>query len=378
MSDDEPFKIEIVDKAFGRPGWVGNPLSLTVTPRHNQQPTGSITVSAYDEAAVLLQVPGTRVHVRYHDEHILAGPCRLLSSEGVGAKRTRTFQIADDFRLVSRMLLWQVPGAAITGQSASEYHTVTGPAETVVKTLLAEAATRLGLPVTIAPNLGRGATITASARMQTPADVLLPMVDQAGIGISVVQSGARFVVDCYEPVAWPQTLSEAAGTLVEQSWSRQPPEVTRVVVGADGDGTARVYRKYVDAALEAEWGDVIEAFVDARDLKSTDAAFESLMAARGAAALSAGAMKTGLALKLGETETFRYGGEGVHVGDRLTIDLSGGVTVTEVLREATLSWAPDGLDVTPVVGEIRDDPTVTLGRAIAALARQQRTQNSRS
>lgn len=374
----EPFEIEIRDKTFARPGWVGNPLALTVTPRHNQQPTGSITVSASDRAAVLLQAPGARVRIRYRGEHILGGPCRLLSSEGVGSKRTRTFQVADDFRLLSRMLLWQVPGAPITGQSAAEYHTVTGPAETVVKTLVGAGAARLGLPVTIAPDLGRGSTITASARMSTPADLLLPLVDQAGIGVSVVQDGSGFVVDCYEPVDWPHVLSEAKGSLTEQSWSRQPPEVTRVVVGADGDGVARTYRHYVDSTRESEWGDVIETFVDARDIKSTDPDFEALMAARGAAALAAGAMKTGLALKLGETRVFRYGGQGVHVGDRLTIDLSGGVTVTEVLREATLSWAPDGLDVTPVIGEIRDDPTATLGRAISALARQQRTQTSRS
>ncbi|MGN8245231.1 Gp37-like protein [Cellulomonas soli] len=374
---DEPFEVVVYDRTFQHTGWVGDFLSLTATPRHNQQPTGSITVAADSKKAGLLLEPGARAVIRYRDEHLLGGPCRLRSAQGAGPKRALTLQIRDDWWLLSRALLWPVPGAPISNQSAAKEHTVTGPAETVAKTLLGAAITRLGLPITVAPDLGRGSTITVSARMALPADVLYPLVDQAGIGITVRQIGAGLVLDAYEPTAWPINLSEDGGTITEGDWSLQPPEPTRVVLGADGEDQARTFRALVDHAAEAQW-DTVEAFIDARDLKHTDPGFETAATARMQAALAAGALRSGLSVKLAETQTFRYGGDGVHVGDLVTVDLADGVTVTEVLREATLSQGNDGTNVTPVVGEHRDDPNQILAAAIAAALRAQRLDRTRS
>lgn len=378
MSDDEPFEIIAYSRTFDRIGWVGAPQWLTATPRHNQQPTATIALAADDKKVNVLRTPGARVLIRYRGEHLIGGPCRLRSGQGATAERTVTFQVTDDWWLLNRVQLWQVPGSPIETQSAAEYHVVTGPAETVVKTLLGAAITRIGLPVTVAPDLGRGDTITVKARMDKPADVLYPLVDQAGIGVTVRQAsagrdGGGLVLDVYEPNLWPITLSEAGGTLTEGSWSLQPPSPTRVVLGADGDGDARVHRELINTAAEALW-DVVEEYIDARDLKHTDPDFEAAATARMQAALAAGAIKTGLSIDLAETDVFRYGGAGVHVGDRVKVELVDGVVVDEVLREATLSDGADGESVAPVIGEHRDDPDDLLAGAVASALRATRIQ----
>lgn len=378
MTTVSPFEVRVYERDLTPVGWANAPVWLAATPRHNLQPTGAIAFSAADEKIAALNVPGRRVVVRYRGEHAVGGPVRLRTAAGSGRDRLVTFQITDDWWLLTRLLAWQVPGSAITAQSSAEYHVVTGPAETVVKTLIGAAVARvgsaLGAPITIATDEGRGDTITVKARMDRPADVLFPLVDQAGIGVTVRQGSASLVVDCYEPSTWPLDLSEAGGTLAEGTWSLQPPEVTRVVLGAGGDGTARAFRRLVNTAAEAIW-DVVEDFIDARDLDPTDPGFEAAATARMQAALAAGALKAGLSATLSETEVFRYGGAGVHVGDRLTVNLGLGASVTDVLRETTLTASTDdGYDATPVIGERRDDPDVLLGRAVSAALRTQRTQ----
>lgn len=375
--DPDEFEVQVYDADLSNREWVTRPLLLSATPRHCEQPTAALTLSASNDMVGRLSAPGTRVVIYYRDEYLMGGPVRLRSSEGAGPGTTRTFQIRDDFRILTDLLGWQVPGAAITAQSAAEFDVRTGPAETVLKGFLtanlARISSALPCPVTIATDLGRGDTITVQARMQRLSDRLFPLVDQAGIGVTVKQTLTGLVVDCYEPTDWPLQLDEGSGTVVSNEWTLTPPAVTRVVVGFDGDGTARVFRQYVNTAAETQYGVVIEDFVDARDIKSTDPDFATLASARGAEALAAGAATAGLAVKLAETDTFRYGGDGVHVGDRVSIELTPGTVVTDVLRSATLTWSRDaGKTVTPVIGQHDNDPTDSLVRAVADLSRSLR------
>jgi len=378
--NDGEVVIEVWDKTRTARVWVGDPIHLAATPRHNQQPTASLVLPIDHQRVEQLMAPGARVVCRYRDEHLLGGPVRSLRTDGGAGDRRVTFEIEDDWRLLTRVLAWQVPTSPITNQSASEYHVVTGPAETVAKTLLGAAITRLGLPITVAPTQGRGGTITVRARMDRPADVLLPAIDQAGIGLTVRQSGSTgWVLDAYEPTTWPGILAESAGTVTDLTWSRTAPTATRVVLAADGEGTARNHRARVDAAREDEWGDVIEVFVDARDLKAADPGFAAAATGRMQEALAAGAPLTGLSVSLAEAGRFRYGGpDGLHVGDEVPFELAPGTApVTDVLRAATLTWNRAGARVTPVIGERRDDPNTQTARALVAAHRGLRALQTR-
>lgn len=379
MTGDPDVELEVWDKTRTQRVWIGDPIRLTVTPRHNQQPTAALTLPIDHDRLDRVAARGARIVCRYRGEHLLSGPWRSRRVEGGPQDRRMILEFEDDWRLLHRVLAWQVPTAAITAQGSAEHHVVSGPAESVAKTILGAAITRLGLPITVAPTQGRGGTITVRARMDKPADVLLPLLDQAGIGLTVRQTGATWVLDAYTTTTWPGILSEAGGTITDLTWAEQAPTLTRVVLGADGEGTARNYRSTVASARESEWGDVIEGFIDARDLKSTDAGFAAAAAARMTEALADGAPTTGFTVSLTEAGRFQYGGvHGVRVGDVVPVELAPGVApISDVLRAATLTWDRAGVRVTPVIGERRDDPTTATARAIAAAHRGLRALQTR-
>jgi prefoldin subunit 5 len=89
--------------------------------------------------------------------------------------------------------------------------------------------------------------------------------------------------------------------------------------------------------------------------------------ALGEAELAKGQAHAGFSLKLQEGEVFRYGGEGVHVGDKIPVEVSPGVTVVDVLRSCTLSLSISGqFTVTPVVGDGVTTPTTKLTKLVGS------------
>lgn len=378
-----PFAITVYDAAMVKRGTVGNPITVRVTPRHNTPGSCTLVIASTHPRAADLFAEGARVRVTYSgtdaagnhwSERLISGPVRLVSGKGPKQAGELTFQVEDDTRLLWRVLGWPNPAGAITAQgAASAYDTRTGAAETVLKGFVsANAVARLGLPVVCATDLGRGSAITVDVRMHPLADRLLPALTQAGIGFTVDQqlSGGvqKLVVDCYVPATYPRTLTEEGGVVTAWEYVRAAPTATRVVVAAQGVGTARGFTLTADTAREALWGDVIEVTRDARD--TSDAA---KLAGRAAETLAEGAATSGVRVELSETGSFRYGGpNGVHVGDLVSLVVGPSITITAVLLEATLNYTVDsGLTVTPTVGEL-DNPLRTLAKAVQAALRRTR------
>lgn len=370
--NERDIEVTVYSKTFQKRGTIGAPSKLTAIPRHNVMPTAQLVVP-YDHPRVpdLLE-SGSRVVIRYRGEHLIGGPVRLTSGEGPTVTASLTFTVEDDYRLLSRILAWPKPAAAIGAQDV-EYRTVTGPAEAVVKTVVGENAARLGLPLTVAPNQNRGATITQTFRFHTITDRLMPLVDAAGIGVTVQQVGSGLVLDCYARRTYPRTLTEASRIVQDWSWNKAAPTATRLVVGGAGEGVGRIMSARVAAAREAEWGDVVEDFVDATDLTTT-----ADLNVKGDTELALADAKAGLSVSLSETEAFRYnpaGGSGVRVGDLITMQFGPGITITDVLREATLTWDEGGVQVTPSLGESQTVEKQLL-RGLSGLARALRIRNA--
>lgn len=362
--DESPFKITVYDKSFARLGWVDAPVAQTWTLRHNQQPSGSVVVEEGSDASLLLAGEGNRCVVRYLDEQVFSGPIRSARTEGASGNRLVTFQVQDDYRVLNNMLCWPTPGSAIGSQGVHDQRT--GKLETVFKDIARANITRLGLPVTVPASLGRGPTTTVQMRFQKLSEEVVPLLDAAGLGVRVFQSGSGLVLDVYEPDEWPINLSEDGGTLEGLSWTRMPPEATRVVVGGPGEDAARLLRTRVNVAAETLWGDKIEDFVDARDVEDDDLNKLALLDTRGDEFLAKAAAKAGIALTLQEGEVFRYGGDGIHVGDRVPVEISPGNVITDVVRTAILSLSEaDGVGALPVVGERTDDPNVLLVKQVS-------------
>ncbi|GAB2767484.1 Gp37-like protein [Sinomonas soli] len=373
---DNPFRLTIYDKAFRRVGWLGDPISIDAVPAHNALAVATLEVSTRNKKLGLLLEPGARVVAELDGDHLIGGPVRVRGGEGPGVDGTVTLEVHDDWRLFQRLLGWPVPTQPATNQSAAEYNTVTGPAETVLKTLVKRnAIDRMGWPVTIAPDQGRGATITVSTRFHPLADRLIPALEAAAIGTTVRQSGTGLVVDVYEPRDYPRELTEASGVVQKWKWNHAAPEATDVVVGGQGEGTARTFRAFAATDGRAEkWGDQIEVFRDARDTSAAD-----VYAQRAAETFAETAEKTGLHLTLAETKHFRYGGTtGLHVGDRVRVRIGPELVVTDLLRSAAVSWTRDaGRTVTPKVGDIADSPQETMARAVLRTAMGIRDERNR-
>lgn len=375
---ESPLFADLIDRSWKRVGALGG-AAIVPTPRHNGQGTAQIILPLDHRQAAAAVQPGMRVRIFQEDACIVSGPIKAVSSTGTAAP-TLTLEVQDWWGKGSEMLGWPVATSPLTGQTA-EYRTLTGPAETVAKAIFRETATRLGYPLTIAPDQGRGGTITAVQwRFHPIYDRLYPLLDQAGIGLTIRQAGTRtqpaagLVLDCYATRSYPRVLSVQSGAITEMSWRRAAPTATRVVVGGQGEGTARVFRSVQDAAAEAEWGDVLEDFLDATDVDNAAADRNAQLDARGRARLLETASSAGFDVTLAETRSVRYShaGDGLRVGDQVQVEILPGLVVTDTLRAATLSVTTDsGYRVTPQIGDSQK-PLQILATALARAVRAQR------
>lgn len=369
-----PFTVTLYDKACVRRGWIGDYEQLTATPRHNATGTGSLTVRSDHHLQPLLLADGTRMVVEYAPDpvvpgtkiQVLSGPIDVAQGTLPLGQNPTTITVQDDLVVLDQVLAWPVPGAAISAQSAQAYDTRTGPAESVIKAYVtANAVTRLGLPLVVATNLGRGPAVSARGRMDKLSDLLLPLADAAGLGISVRQVSGRLELDVYRPTVRTRVLTEESGVLVSGAWTRTRPRATDVIVGGQGEATARKFRLVRDTALAAAHGTRIEVFRDATDV-ATDAELD----ARGALTLAEGRPGAGISLQLAETSSWRYG-RTVHVGDVVPVQIAPGVVVTEIIRAAVLTHGRDqGVTISPRVGDdtAGAEPNAVLAKALSRVA----------
>ena len=364
-----PFGIEIYNGLFEFQGYIGNPSSASATPRDLAQGTASVTVDGDHRMVAAMTAPDARVVLNFEGEFLMSGKVRSRRGGPTGMNSTTTIEIGDDNRLLYQILGWPVPTSPITNQSAAEYAKYTGPAETVIKAVAKANIQRLGLPVTVAPDQGRGDIVPGGVafRFHPLADKLFPVAEAAGVGITIRQQGDGFVLECYARRDYPHVLSERGGTITEWSWEDRDPTATRAIAGGKGEGTARTFARYVDTALETKYRDVFEVFKDATDV---DTAAD--LQARAKQTTEEGAPTYGFSVTLSETGMFRYGSHGVQIGDRVTVEI-GGVRRTDVLRECTLAFNREsGPTQTPVIGAIDQSPDRKLGKIIAGIIAGQR------
>jgi hypothetical protein len=360
-------KITVYDKSFARKGWLGSPESVTGTVGFNVVGHADVTFPTTHNRAADILAEGARLVIEHPGMTLplISGPVTAVEGQGPAGQSNVTATITDDLSILWETLGWQVPTAAISAQNTAEYRTYTGNAETIVKTMVQEQAiTRFAHPLTVAPNLNRGAVIPGGVkiRMHPLADRLFPAVEQAGLGVRVYQSGAGLVLDVYEPRTYDKEISEAAGTLRSWKWNRTNPTATHVVGGGKGEGTARTFRTASDAALAALYGRKIEVFTDARNGETNAEIDQS-----NSEVLFDAKPKSGLELELSETPYFRFGT--VVPGDMVTIK-PGTLQITDVLRTATFTWdKAGGLKVQPTVGKLENSSEAKTMNAIRTLWR---------
>lgn len=349
--------VSVFTKAYESRGSVV-PLTFDLAYRWNAASSATITVKSDDRRIADLRTPGARAIVRYYADQ--DGPVTLSMSgpivEQSGKPRTGrttpvTFTVEDDWvDIMQRTLGWVAPGQPITNQGAeSAYYRVKGPAETVAKTIIAANCSRAGKPLTVPASAGLGSTITVKIRMHPLVDRLYPAVDDAGIGLKVIQDGGTRELRVAEQTVHDQVLSDAGGEVVDGSYRLTAPTVTRLVCGASGKKEARIFRLKVKTALETEWGFKREEFLDCRDIDYPSDDFEDDVTARAEERFAEGNAKSGCDAQLQESARMAVGRE-IQLGTQVQIQLGDGPVVTDVVREIQVRSTEAGLRVHPIVG----------------------------
>ncbi|MDR6794364.1 hypothetical protein J2X12_002899 [Pseudarthrobacter oxydans] len=265
--ETNPFKITVYDRNLVRKGFISTPSSLRAIPRHNLKGTATFQLALDHPMLGDLMAEGSRVVIDYRGKQAMSGPVTARSINGPSISGSATFQVEDDFRVLHSVLGWPVPSDPITNQLGAERYVLTGPAETVVKTVFAaNAINRLGMNYAVAPDQGRGDVITLEIRMETLYEKLFPAVEAAGLGVSVKQVGSQLVLDCYVPSAYAPILSEESGIVQDWSWTNNAPTVTDAIMGGRGEAAAREFRAFADSAAASLWGFRAERFEDGRNV----------------------------------------------------------------------------------------------------------------
>jgi hypothetical protein len=371
-----PFEVTVFDKAYTRKGPLGAPLSLTGEVVKNAPGSLEFTVPADHPRVPDLTASGARVLVNYWptadtEKFLISGRVQEAGGGGPRYAPWRRFVVVDDFTvLTDEIQCWPNPTGTISQQGDDEaYFTRTGPAETVLKQIVAPNVSRDGHVLTVPASAGLGSTITGSVRFHTPYERLWPAVDLAGLLVRVRQSGSSRVLDVTVPATYARVLTQESGVVVSGEFSVSAPTVTRVTILAGGEGTARVVRRKVDTARESTYGVRLNATRDARDVDAADPDLEALLTARMDEVLAEGAPKASLKCELVESEAFKFGVT-FDLGDRVSVRLAGAPVVTDSVRSVAFDWSPgDGVKITPRVGEWSDLADASLVKQVTALTR---------
>lgn len=363
--------VDIHDKKCKLLAPLGAFHSLSVTPVWNGIGTAALMVPARHHRAPMLAADGARLAVNFRGKQILSGPIHQVAGSGPERSGYSTYGVTGDFTILHDFRGWPNPAgtAAQQGDEGSNW-VRRGPAETVVKDLVranvvqrANILARLGYALQIPVTQGRGATIDVSIRMQKLYDKLFPAVDDASIGVVFGMGDGFLTMDVAQPRLKPNPLRESDRVIQKWDYQGETPTVSRGVVGGQGEGTARVFQPFEDAAREQKYGRIVETFIDARD--TSDGTTHAM---RGQAALSEGAARASMRVTLAEAGSFRLGVDDYWVGDFVTAQ-AGPYTFADLLREVTIVQdQASGLKVTATIGP-DNSPERAVTEAISRLAR---------
>ena len=262
------------------------------------------------------------------------------------------------------------------GTFANDYDTRGGakPFETAAKGIIADAAARLGEPVTVVASQGRGPSYSAQVRSDNLADLLYPDADKAGMVITVGPTAGHdgYLVDVVPRGSVGFVITEASG-LIEKGVVRiTEPKVTRVLAGGQGEKADRQFYALTSPGRESAWGVAKEKFRDARDAADT-----ATLAKRAQESMDEGAASYTVSLSLREAEGFRWR-DGYEVGDAVQIRI-GDLLITDWIRRVEWSWSKnDGFTARPIIGDAAGDPLQEVTRSVGALVARDRRWKART
>lgn len=374
-----PFQLVCYSGDYVRRGVVSRPLSIQGAVRVGKPGELSFTVPVDERRLPSLLEEGARVRLDYrYDESIaretiFSGAVQDRSGTAQLRGGTRTFTVYDDWADIFNDTLGIPNPTGSQTQQGDEgaYYTLTGAAETVLKGHVQAAVTRVGKPLTIPATAGRGASVVVGMRMHPLADRLFPTISTDTLIVRVLQIGDVRTLVVTEPTIYTRELTQQSGIVVSGDPQISPPTITRAIIGAGGEQTARLFRFKVNAGWEATYKRRIERFLDARDVAVDDPDLETILTQRWTDAQAEGGPRGSVSAVLAETRRWRWG-RTFKLGDKVTIRLAGSDPLADYVREVQFGWDLSGRSVVPIVGDWAESQNDKVMAAISKSMRAQR------
>lgn len=370
----DEWSLLVRDENLDHIGVIEDDYALEAIERHLALGAWKIDLAADGPGAELLRAgAGILLVDSATGETLVSGPIRPQETQRAADGHTLSVSGVTDTAALGR-LCWPRPGQDIPSTGATQddaYYVTSGPAETVMRTLVdvnagPSARAERQIPGLVLPaSQGRGPTVESKTRFDSLLEALWGIGEIAGLGVRVVQQGTSLVLDVYEPADRSDEVrfSVGLGNLASYSYSLTPPEVTDIVVGVGGEGQARVFFRFTQR--DPLWpGLVLEEFVDRRDVDPTlspgdDGYVDPQAAAQQSAdeRFAEAGGKASVTFVPIDTDAVAWGRD-YWLGDVVTAETEIG-PVTDVIREVRYTRsAEDGQRIEPAIGEPQDQPAI--------------------
>lgn len=321
---------------------------LTMIPRFNDVGTWTVQVSLEDPVArdlldLVLDGPSDVGLVVTRDgDTIISGPLNEAKETVGGTEAGRgSLSLSGycDNQYLAERLAYQVPTSSAILQTASPYDAITAAAETALHHYVRANAGPNALSyrqvsgLTFAADQARGGTVVERARMDSLLEVAQRIALAADLGFRITHDldlGA-LVFEVYDPEdkTADVILSRQLYTLAGYERTITRPKATALVVGGNGDLTARVFGEAVNATAQGRWSR-IEEF---SDQQGTDATSE--LTDQGETDLREASEQESVTVSVRDTAACQFGRD-YRLGDRISVHV-GEQTFQQVIREVELS-----------------------------------------
>lgn len=376
----EDLLVEFRDKHLTRQGSIPlEDLQLKMQPVVNGVGSWSLTMPSEHRAVPYLRTPGSGIIVTNvrTKETILSGPTSKPSKRATSADPVGMATISG---LTDDRLLWDAlafPNPSIADPLASSQSrandTRTDRGEGLMRQYVAfniangaiapstsswAPAGRLGglrnYLRLAAVDAGLGTPTTRRPRFDILGDLLVGIAAEQGLAFRIVQIGAFLEFQVYQPSDRTAEirLDVNNGTLQEQNVEFAPPEVTRMVVAGQGEGTERQFVSMTSddaTAAEAAWGLIIEEW---KDQRQTDVVSE-LEAAALERLNEAGFTKVAVKATPANETTMIFM-EDFFLGDKVSVVIDGQEQPNSHITEAAIVVNSEGIKTAVAIGDIMD------------------------
>ncbi|GLZ81414.1 hypothetical protein Afil01_62210 [Actinorhabdospora filicis] len=280
--------VEVRDRALHRLGQITSEhLHIAFTDVHNGVGEWSIRLPADHHLADDLRQPGSGIVVTGPDGHELySGPTSASEYAATPDEPSGVivYSGVTDSILLGDALAWPQPANPDPETQAVARDVRTGPAETVMHAFVranigpaAPSARRstLAAHLTMGTDGGRGPQVTKGARFAVLGNVLGELAGPARLGFRIIQRGNALVFETFgiRDRTKLVRLDVDHNSLAGHRVTIATPELTRAIVGGDGQATGREFIAVTTpeaTAAEAAWGRRIESFIDKRATKETE------------------------------------------------------------------------------------------------------------